>query len=220
MNTTGYKKLKSVLMNRLLGMSQIDPRYVVVINAFRFAESVHTGVRKDGVTPEFYHQLSILGRAMNLHALLVDPLSVYVAILLHDSPEDYPKTIDRISVEFPDHLQNSLDLSKYDFKETSLGHVESDAKTMTAYMDKLSRSPVLSVAKLMDRLHNLSTMLKVFSPEKIRSYIDDVYDYFLPMLKAAKRNFPEQDAVYELLKSDLNLICSTVSHFLPKEKKD
>lgn len=215
MNTTEHTKLKLVLLNRLMGMAAVEQRYQEAVSAFRFAESVHLGVRKDGVTPEFYHQLSILGRAISLHATLSDPLSVYVAILLHDCPEDYPNTIEDILRKFPAHASNSMALSKYDYLDRPGTTPEMVAKEFSDYIQVLSASPVLSVVKLLDRLHNLSTMLGVFSAEKVQRYINEVDTYFLPMLKEAKHRFPEQEAVYEIIKSDLNTLVLTIRHFAP-----
>jgi len=53
-------------------------------------------------------------------------------------------------------------------------------------------------------------MIGVFSKEKQKSYMKDVEDYFLPMIKKASYNFPNQTSAYfnikHLLKSQLELI--------------
>lgn len=214
MNTTEYSKLKLVLEQRLLGMADVSPRYFVVIEALRYAEKIHSGTRKDGVTPEFYHQLSILGRAMSMHPLLIDPASVYVAILLHDAPEDYKEIIHDLIVKFPEDSHNALALSKYRFKHRYGTTFDTEAKVYQDYMDELAQSPVLSVVKLLDRLHNLSTMPGVFNKDKMLRYIKEVDEYFMLMLKQAKRLHPKQSNAYELIKSDLNLMTNTLKHFL------
>lgn len=223
MNTTDHKKLRSTLFNRLLGMATIDPAYQQVILAFIFAERTHNGVRKDGVTPEFYHQLSILGLAFSLHKLMVSPIDVYIAILLHDCAEDYPQTIGYITEHFPNHVKHSLALSKYRYLATA-DNDKKDwqimAKSMQEYMNEISLSPILSVVKLLDRLHNLSTMLGVFTPEKIHRYVMEVETAFLPMLKEARQRFPEQEALYELIKSELNVILNTIRHFTSPASHD
>lgn len=216
MNTTEHTKLRGVLLNRFMGMAAVEPRYSQVVKAILFAEEVHSGMRKDDVTPEFYHQLSILGRALSLHKLLIDPIQVYMAILLHDCPEDYPHTIKLVKDKFPEHADNAISLSKYSYIHKDYQAPEVIAKTMTEYMDEMAASPVLSVAKLLDRIHNLSTMLGVFSDEKVLRYLEDVKIYFLPMLKKAKRSFPEQEAVYEIIKSDLNLIIAMAKFAVAK----
>lgn len=216
MNTTEHKKLRAVLLNRFMGMALIDDQYQDVVDALLFAEQIHDGMRKDGKTPEFYHQFSILGRALTLHKLMSVPSQVYVAILLHDCPEDYPSFIGEIKRRFPRHSDNALALSKYEYVHRDFEAPHVVQKTMEEYMAQMANSPVLSIVKLLDRLHNLSTMLGVFTPEKITRYTKEVEEYFLPMLKKAKRNFPAQEAVYEIIKSDLNLILHTIKFYTPQ----
>lgn len=54
--------------------------------------------------------------------------------------------------------------------------------------------------KGIDRVHNLTTMLGGFKPQKRVEYIQETQEYVLPMLKQARRNFPDQECVYENLK--------------------
>jgi hypothetical protein len=49
-------------------------------------------------------------------------------------------------------------------------------------------------------MHNLQTMVGVFTFEKQKTYIVEVRVLFLPMLKAARRNFPQQVLAYENIK--------------------
>ena len=57
-------------------------------------------------------------------------------------------------------------------------------------------------------------MLGVFTPQKVEQYIDDWYTWFLPMLKTARRNFPNQEPLYELLKSVMHIQLDASKHFL------
>lgn len=57
-------------------------------------------------------------------------------------------------------------------------------------------------------------MLGVFTPQKVEQYIDDGYTWFLPMLKTARRNFPNQEPLYELLKSVMHIQLDASKHFL------
>lgn len=53
-------------------------------------------------------------------------------------------------------------------------------------------------------------MVGTFTKEKQLSYTEETEKFVLPMLKTARRNFPEQESVYEneklLLKSQIVLI--------------
>ena len=72
----------------------------------------------------------------------------------------------------------------------------------------MSESPVASVGKAIDRVHNVVSMVGVFTPEKVARYIAESEDLVLPMMKAARRRFPRQIPVYEISK----LMISTHIH--------
>ena len=74
------------------------------------------------------------------------------------------------------------------------------AKKKQDYFDAIARDPVASVAKGLDRIHNLSSMIGVFPVRHQKTYAQEARDYFLPMLKEAQGRFPEQHGVYETLK--------------------
>lgn len=85
--------------------------------------------------------------------------------------------------------------------------------------DEMALDPITSIAKLCDRIHNLQSMVGVFTIEKQKKYIDEVNEFFFPMLKAAKRNFPHQTMAYEnikwMLKSQIQLIEAVISSSAP-----
>ena len=213
MNTTGHQKLLQTIRAQLTAMAKDDhahpdkeePGYADCVRALNFAESVHTGVRKDGKTPEFYHQVSILAYLMTQHRNLEDPRSVYVAAILHDTTEDYPELEAQVAAMFPKDIANITGLSK-----VRKGQIV----PYTVYFSEMAHNPVTSVVKLVDRMHNVSTMPGVFKPEKMRKYIDEIVKHFLPMAKAARRNFPQQDAFYELAKSELSRKVASHTYFL------
>lgn len=206
MNTTNYQKLLQTLRSQLTGMAKQDPSFMDCVQALNFAESaIHTGMRKDGKTPEFYHQLSILGFLITQHNNLQDPRSVYMAAILHDTVEDYPEFEAQIASMFPRDIDNARGLSKMRNGELIPYKV---------YFAEMAKSPVMSVVKLVDRMHNVSTMPGVFKAEKMRTYIGEINKYFLPMAKDARRAFPHQDAFYELAKSILSMKVASYSYFL------
>ncbi|WP_410950947.1 hypothetical protein [Pseudomonas sp. S1(2024)] len=207
MNTTDFVKLRSTIRASLTDMAKEDPQYNRVLELMELAAHYHSGTRKDGVTPEFYHQLSILGVAITQHLNLTSPASVYLAILAHDLVEDFPESKAVLQAQFPEVVTYSVRLSKYrDGVEIS----------KEQYFQEMAHCPVASVAKLIDRLHNLSTMTGVFSNEKMLAYAKEVDDYFLPMAKTARKLFPEQKSFYELAKSMLIDQVRMVNFFVPQ----
>ncbi|MHD0644837.1 hypothetical protein ACYPKM_04370 [Pseudomonas aeruginosa] len=206
MNTTEHKKLLQTVRSHLQGMAANDSSYNDCVRALNYiVERVHTGTRKDGVTPESYHQLSILGFLLTQHKNLINPRAVYMAAILHDVIEDYPELISEVALMFPDDIVYAIRLSK----------VRNGADVpYDLYFSEMAECPVCSVVKLADRIHNASTMAGVFSFEKTRKYLDEIIKYFLPMAKTARRNFPQQAAFYELSKSILSMKVANHSFYL------
>lgn len=218
MNTTSFEKLKLSLRAKLTGLAMCEPKYYQCIKALEFGEQVHTKLRKDKVTPEYYHQLNMLAFALTHHNSLLDPDLVYTTILLHDAYEDYPKFIDRLKHEFPDEMVYIERISKITYHKYFDGRYVAIEKSKTAYMNEMANCHVTSVGKGIDRIHNLSTMKGVFGLEKQISYYTEGRELFLPMLKTARRKFLRQEMVYEALKSTMNLLIDNIEHFIDNIK--
>lgn len=207
MNTTEFDKLKLTIRAQLLGMAQLDESYLMCVRALDYASEIHTGFRKDGVTPEFYHQLSLVGFALtqirNMRHVALTQIrnmphaaTIIGTLLLHDTYEDNQHLEDEIRQKFAELIEYVIRSSK----------IRRGVKLKTQeYIDEVALCIVCSIVKLIDRLHNLSTMLGVFTEEKLREYVEETEKYYFPMLKKAKRLFPEQNALYELMKSVLHL---------------
>src|SRR3569832_2750771 len=80
---TSIQKVRITLRSFLLGR-----RFYRALEAFDYAEKLHTGTRKDGVTPSFHHQISIANYIMTL-PLEDDAMELAITLaFLHDTPED------------------------------------------------------------------------------------------------------------------------------------
>jgi hypothetical protein len=230
MNTTPFEKLKLTLRSELLGFAKFDSRYYQCVKALDVASKIHVNKRKGG-GEEFSHQINMLSFAMSIHAMLEKPYLVYTTILFHDTDEDYPEYVpdgyedtcqcfqDYLSIEFAEEKEFILRINKevhvYDGIDSE-GNKKfiTTKKSKETYYGEMANCSVCSVAKGIDRHHNISTMQGVFKVEKQYSYINDVDNDFLPMLKVARNKFIKQKPVYELLKSILNVHCNTIRHFL------
>ena len=184
---------------KLLTLRQqlIGARYHHALAALEFAIRFHTGTRKDGITPEFQHQVEIALFALTLPDLMYRE-EVIATILLHDVREDYDITDREIrdlffhDPEFAERVSRAVENMTKVFRGT-----KKDEKDL---FEAMSQDPIASIAKGCDRMHNLQTMVGVFKTEKQKSYIQEVYDLFLPMLKKARRLFPHQVNAYENIK--------------------
>jgi (p)ppGpp synthase/HD superfamily hydrolase len=192
-----YAKQRAALRYWLLGAE-----YHKASAALEFAERYHTGTRKDGTTPELAHQVAIASYVRTLRSGLRHPEETLATCLLHDVREDYDIPDEVIRTLFGDLVANAVGTMTKVFEG-----VERDPEDVFAAIEA---DPIASVAKLADRSNNLGSMVGVFSQAKMREYIAETELYFLPMLRAARRRFVDQEPVYEnakwLLHSQLDLL--------------
>lgn len=162
------------------------------LEAMEFAERLHNGTRKDGVTPEFYHQVSMANFARTIEASLASPEEVYVAIHLHDTVEDKNVSLNLIGDRFGMPVTHAVNaLSKV---------IDGVKRSPESVYKMISENETASVVKGIDRVNNQGSMLGVFSLGKQREYIEETETFVLPMLKIARRRFPRQEPAYENIK--------------------
>ncbi len=194
--TKKFDKLYITLKARLHGLE-----YYRALLSLETAREIHKGLRKDGITPEFQHQIEIalflltLKNVQNLEDVLI-------CALLHDTFEDYPTALTEQWVI--DHLGAHI-LRSLQFLNKNLW------ANYETYFGNLATDPVASLVKGADRVHNIQSMNRgKFTIEKQKKYADEVMAHFLPMLKKARKRFPMQiDAYYNvenMLKSQHELI--------------
>lgn len=177
---TEYDKLRISLRYFLLGRE-----FYMAADALEYAAGFHTGFRKDGVTPEFQHQIEIAHYVRTLSPSLMFPEDTLAAVLLHDVPEDYGVPHGDIANRFGPKVGRAVFLMD---------------KNSNARFESIGEDPIASVAKGGDRIHNLQSMVGVFTREKQIKYVAEAQEKFLPMLKQARRLFPKQEAAYENIK--------------------
>lgn len=192
-----YQKIRLSLRNYILGRAKNNPEFFKVIKAMDIAEKYHNGKRKDG-KDEVSHQYLIAGYIMTIEENLVNPVATYIVAFLHDTYEDYPdESKDDLELHFPEYLHYIHRISKIR---------DGQKIEYSQYFDEMSHCPICSVVKAVDRLQNISSMIIPFSQEKQNRYLLDLDEWFFPMIKTAKRSFPEQTQAYENLKYVLLII--------------
>ena len=204
MNNVEFKKLRNTIRSELHGMAKLDKRYYVVLKGFDLAEQYHNGKRKDG-QPEFSHQLMIVGYLLTILDSLENAPMVILAALWHDLYEDYHDKCDKLI-----GLMKAISEEGFIYA-VRLSKIRDGVKIpYEQYFKELAECIVCSIVKLVDRASNISTMNGVFDFEKQDGYLLDFIDWFFPMLKKAKRLFPEQKSAYENLKSVLTIQRDTI----------
>jgi (p)ppGpp synthase/HD superfamily hydrolase len=201
-----YLQKRLIVLRSWLGAKE----YFRALKALEFALSYHTGTRKDGVTPEYAHQILIAMYMKTLSKGLLFPEETFITIFCHDLVEDHDVSIQYITEKFDEKSGYAVELlTKLDFG------IE---KPPEYYYNEIATDPIASVAKGGDRIHNIQSMPTVFTREKQKEYIVETETLVLPMIKRAKRNFPEQESIYENIKLVLISQIELIELILGKEK--
>lgn len=182
--TDKFSKLYIALKFRLHGMGYFD-----ALDALEYAREIHQGFRKDGTTPEFQHQLEIAKYILTLKGI-EDLEGAIIVALLHDTDEDYPFQIPLGKLESygKERAEAIMLLNKHRHQ------------TLPEYFAALPSNVLAAIVKGADRINNFQSMKRgQFKLEKQDRYAAEVRDYFLPMLKKArKRHAKYMDAFYNI----------------------
>jgi (p)ppGpp synthase/HD superfamily hydrolase len=201
---TEYAKQITTLRRKLH-----DAGYRVALGAMDFAMEYHTGMRKDGKNHEFSHQVFIAFYILSIAPMLLHPEECVAVAFLHDLVEDYREElrgacmpgeapIDLIERMFGRRIRVAVQLLTKNPDGVKLPD--------DVYYAGMGTDPIASVVKGLDRAQNIHSMvLTGWSVEKQQAYLDFMFNFVLPMLKDARKRFPEQDAVYQNVKSVLLL---------------
>jgi (p)ppGpp synthase/HD superfamily hydrolase len=186
------------------------------LRCLEFALRYHTGFRKDGRTPEFLHQVEQALFALTVRNSVVHPEDTISAILLHDTLEDYYTHGVRLS----DIREVGGDLVATAV-ELLTNHIDGVEKPKGIYYPQMGLHIIAAFAKACDRMNNQSTMANrkeddtpIFTAEKIRAKIDETMLYVFPMIKSARRLFPEQEDAYQNVKTVLEQQVRLLEHVL------
>lgn len=198
--TATHAKERIALRHWLLGRE-----WYTAAEAMTYAEGFHNGLRKDGVTPEFNHQIQIALYLTSLTPHLRYPEATITTAFLHDVCEDYDVEFSEITALFGAQVGEATH---------ALTKVHKGAKrTPEDVMAAQESCPIASVVKGADRIHNQSTLAGVFGNTKILGYVTETEDFILPMLKTARRAFASQDGAYQNERVVLRTQNSTLRHF-------
>lgn len=186
--------------------------YHVALAAMEFAMTWHRGTRKDGVSPEFSHQMFIAMYVLSITPLLENPEAVLAAVFLHDVCEDYPVPFDEIERRFGREIRDAVECLS---KVRDGMRIPDDV-----YYAQLALNPIASVVKGVDRAHNIHSMHDAdWTTAKKSDYLRFVSDKVLPMLKAARKLHTRQRFAYENIKAVLLMQARPVALLLDTEER-
>ncbi len=86
-----------------------------------------------------------------------------------------------------------------------------------AYYNSIGLCPRACVIKIEDRCHNVSTMAKAFTTEKLWKYIHETRDYVIPLCKHARRAYPELSDQVITIKYHIEAVVDAIEFMLQKE---
>jgi len=176
----------------------VSKNFQAGLKAKALALEYHVNKRKDGA-PEFTHQMYIAWHAVhNLIPHVRYKEELLIGILLHDTVEDY---YDRISFEDLEHEFNSIVIDMLRPVTKPRGFSKT-LEEYEAYYAAIAENRDSILIKAADRIHNLLTMVNVFTLTRQIEYIQEVEDFIIPMLKEARhRYFEYADAYYSVQKT-------------------
>ena len=160
------------------------------LKAMSFARDKHSGQLRKSGEPYIVHPLMM---ACNAVSIGIRDDTVIATILLHDVCEDCGVSLSELPVD--DRVRNAVDLMTFRVMD---GETKEIAKNR--YYNMLLQSREATLTKLLDRCHNVSSMAGTFSEEKLKSYIEETRVHVLPMLRKAKRMYPEDAYILFVLK--------------------
>jgi (p)ppGpp synthase/HD superfamily hydrolase len=173
--TTLYKQLETNNMKNSLLALDLAGRH-------------HTGIRKDGVTHELDHQISIARFLLKLTSNMMYPDETIAVALLHDLSEDYNIPYSDIKNYFGGRISRAVVLLTKEYM--------GQKRPPETYFNHITQDPIASIVKGGDRIHNQATM-QSFKPSKKAEYTGETNDWIIPMLLQAKENFPQQSSIYD-----------------------
>lgn len=187
-----FKKKTATLRHKMSGMALFEKDWYRALAALEFGLKHHKGYRKDKITPTYMHQIEMALYAFTLLPHFMFPVRVIIAILLHDTPEDTKVSHEEVSGVVGAESAADVELLTKEYR--------GEKKEPDAYFGGIALSPVASIGKGIDRIHNQSTMVGVFTLERQVAYVLETKTYFFKFLKEARRRFPQQEQAYENIK--------------------
>ncbi len=195
-----YQKRKIALRYYLLGKGMH-----MAVRAMNFAKPYHQNFRKDGVSIVYdAHQIGMASVLRPFLPLLAYPEETMCVIFYHDLCEDYSKDApEGLPLITPELLANTTNQRVADATMRLTKEYQGFKRNEEQLFLEMSRCPIASIAKPIDRSNNQMSMVGVFKRAKQIEYMEESETKILPMIKRARDNFPEQEPIYTALQTTL-----------------
>ena len=170
------------------------------LKALTFAREKHEGQMRKSGDPYIVHPLTMACSAL---ALGIRNDDVIATVLLHDVCEDCGVSFEELPVN--DRVRNGVKLMTF-----SIMDGETKETAMVRYYNMILQSEEATFTKLLDRCHNVSTMAGAFSKEKLKLYIKETRDHVMPLLRKAKKRYPDKNDILFVLKYHISSVVDAI----------
>ena len=170
------------------------------LKALAFSRKQHEGQLRRNGEPYIVHPLTM---ACNALSLGIRDDEVIATILLHDVCEDCDVGLQELPVN--DRVRRSVELMTFQVMANETKEI-----ARNRYYNMILQDRAATLTKLIDRCHNVSSMADTFSPEKLKSYIEETRQYVLPLLRQAKTAYPEDSDILFVLKYHMISVVDSV----------
>ena len=182
--------------------------YENALVALPFAREVHKDQKRLGGDPYIVHPLSVAFFSIGAG---LDSDNIISGSLLHDTIEDQNANLDLINIT--DEIKNIVNLLTF-IKDNS-----NKDNALKNYYENIKTNCDAIIIKLIDRIHNLSTMNNAFSLEKMKNYILETQKYVIPLADYAKEHYQNIANKLWLLKFYLTTLVNTTNYVIDEEEK-
>ena len=174
-----------------------------------FAKEVHKNQKRLGGDPYIIHPLSIAFFSIGVG---LDTDNIISGSLLHDTIEDQNANLNLIDIN--DEIKTIVNLLTF----TNHPNLTKD-ENLQIYYNNIKTNIDAIIIKLIDRIHNLSTMNNAFSIEKMKNYLLETEKYVIPLATYAKDLFPNLSRKLWILNFYLTTLVNTTNYVINEEEK-
>lgn len=150
--------------------------------AMGFMYQAHYGqMRNDGAC-YYEHPVKVANYLLELDVIDdLDQLDILICCaILHDILEDTKITYDIIVREFGDEVASRVKI---------LSKEKGD--DLKEYFKNVQIDLITALIKCSDRVHNLSTAIGTFKPERLQRYVNETEEYIIPIAKYLREVYPD-----------------------------
>lgn len=176
------------------------------IKALSFAREMHKGQYRKGdeKVPYIYHPLLVACQALSLG---MDSDDMIATALLHDVCEDCGVTPEEIPVN--DGVKKAVALLTKDAAYDSKSY-----ECKEKYYNTIAKNGLATMVKILDRCNNISGIAGGFTRKRMLEYIEETEEWFYPLIRNAKTDFPEYSNPLFAMKYHIISVVEAIKHML------